>query len=331
MENFEFVLNDESSVLLIGRNGSGKSTVGAVLRLFQQVAQGTNRVSDLISPGDLSKARGATFAQFEITARLGSEIFTYSISFELPDGFKELRIKSERLVRDGAPVYERELGEVRLYSPGRQDPAEFRIDWHVAALPIIQGTSQADPISTFRDWLAALIILQPIPRLITGDSETETLRPSPHATNFGDWFSGVLAHAPAAYAQIDAFLRLIMPDLVDIKDPVVAKDARSIVVQFAQGSSASTFHLPFRDLSDGEKCYFIAATLLAANQAYGPLVCFWDEPDGHLAISEVGQFVLALRNGFRNGGQFIATSHNSQAIHSFSNSKSFVLSRCSHA
>ena len=88
--------------------------------------------------------------------------------------------------------------------------------------------------------------------------------------------------------------------------------------------------MPFEDLSDGEKCFMICAVALAANEAYGPLLCFWDEPDNYLALDEVGHFVMALRQGFQSGGQFIATSHNPEAISSFSEENTLVLHRRSH-
>lgn len=74
----------------------------------------------------------------------------------------------------------------------------------------------------------------------------------------------------------------------------------------------------------------ICALVLAANDAYGPVSCFWDEPDNYLALSEVGHFVLALRKGFQSSGQFIATSHNPEAIRRFSEENTLVLSRKNH-
>jgi hypothetical protein len=74
----------------------------------------------------------------------------------------------------------------------------------------------------------------------------------------------------------------------------------------------------------------ICALVLAAKMAYEPVVCFWDEPDNFLAISEVGHFILALRKAFQSGGQFIATSHNPETISSFSKENTFLLYRKSH-
>ena len=86
----------------------------------------------------------------------------------------------------------------------------------------------------------------------------------------------------------------------------------------------------FKDLSDGEKCFFLCAVVLAANQFYGPLFCFWDEPDNYLSLSEVGQFVTSLRRSFKNSGQILVTSHNPEAIRKFSNENTLVLDRKSH-
>jgi len=74
----------------------------------------------------------------------------------------------------------------------------------------------------------------------------------------------------------------------------------------------------------------ICAMVLAANDAYGPLVCFWDEPDNYLALSEVGHFITALRKAFQSGGQFITTSHNPEAIRRFSEENTLVLYRKNH-
>ena len=226
------------------------------------------------------------------------------------------------------PVFSREVAEVHVARMGQEKEASFRIDWHLVALPIIQQQSSHDPIVGFKRWLARMLILRPVPSLILGDSKEETLEPNLQVTNFGAWFSGLLAYAPSAYARIDEYLKQVMPDLKDIKNPAVGTDSRSLVVQFSNDQGSVS--LPFADLSDGEKCFMICALVLAANDAYGPVFCFWDEPDNYLAMSEVGHFVLALRKAFQSGGQFIATSHNSEAIRRFSDENTVLLYRKNH-
>lgn len=328
LENFELPLSGQSSVLLIGKNGSGKTTVGLALEILQRIARGTNRVGELIKPNDLRRARSDAPMRIEIEVALDGKIYGYAIAFEFPKDFKELRVLEENLIVDKNPVYSRHLADVHLARRHNEKEAEFRIDWHLVALPIVQERSSNDPLSIFKKWLARMLILRPIPALIGGDSKEETLLPNPQVTNFAAWFSGLLADAPSAYSDVDSYLKLVMPDLKDIKNPMIGPDSRSLVVQFS--TNQESLSLPFSDLSDGEKCFMICALVIATKNAYQPVVCFWDEPDNYLALDEVGHFVLALRNAFRSAGQLITTSHNPEAIRRFSEENTLLLYRNSH-
>lgn len=328
LENFELPLSGQPSILLIGRNGSGKTTVGLGLEVLQKIARGTNRVGDLVKPKDFARGRTDVPMRFEIEVELDAKSYEYVIAFELPAGFKELRVLEENLSVDGEPVYAREVAQVVLARTGQEKQVKFPVDWHLVALPIIQERPTQDPVFIFRQWLSRFLILRPMPSLISGDSDRETLRPNPQVTDLAAWFSGLLSSTPAAYARVDEYLRQVMPDLKDIQNPLVAADARSLVVQFSKGQTS--LKLPFADLSDGEKCFTICALVLATNDAYGPLACFWDEPDNFLALSEVGHFVMALRRAFQLGRQFLATSHNPEAIRRFSDENTLLLTRRSH-
>lgn len=328
LENFELSLSSHSSVLLIGKNGSGKTTVGLALETLQRIARGANRVGELVKPADLAQGRAESPLRLEIEVELNGKIYQYAIAFEFPKGFKELRVLEEKLTVAGKPIYTRESANVQLAKTNQEKEAEFRIDWHLVALPIVQERSTKDPLSIFKKWLARMLILRPAPALIMGESKEETLQPNPQVTNFAAWFSGLLADTPSAYSDIDSYLRLVMPDFGDIKNPASGSDSRSLVVHFS--TEQGTLNLPFADLSDGEKCFMICALVLAAKKAYGPVLCFWDEPDNYLALDEVGHFVLALRKTFQSDGQFIATSHNPEAIGRFSEENTLLLHRRSH-
>jgi predicted ATPase len=331
LENFELRLAGQSSVLLIGKNGSGKTAVGLALEVLQRIGRGTSEVDDLVKPKDLYLGRTDAPVRFEIEVELQEKkTFEYVIAFELPRGSKQLRVFEEKLSVGGETVYTRIREQMQLARmTGEQEgPAKFAIERRLVALHVFQEQSATDPLFIFKEWLARMLILRPIPSLIAGQRDRETLEPNVQVTDFGAWFSGLLASAPSAYGKIAEYLKQVMPDLIDIKNPLFGKDPRNLVVQFAKGEG--TVSIAFADLSDGEKCFMICAMVLAANDAYGPLVCFWDEPDNYLALDEVGHFVLALRKEFQLGGQFIATSHNPEAIRRFSYEDTLYLSRRNH-
>ena len=108
-----------------------------------------------------------------------------------------------------------------------------------------------DPLFFFKQLLARMQILRPIPSLIKGDSTDGTLWAEPEVTNFGAWFSELLAQVPSAYSKIDEHLKQVIPDFKDIKNPQFGMEARNLIVQFSK--EGANFSLPFGELSDGEK------------------------------------------------------------------------------
>ena len=326
LENFELRLSAQWSTLLIGNNGAGKTTVGLALEILQRIARGTNRVGDLVNQKDLTRGRIDVPMRIEIEVELNSKVYNYVLALELPDGFKELRVFEEQLIFEGEPLYTREIAQVRLIRAHREREVNFGIDWHLIALPIVQSTT--GPLYNFREWLANTLIIRPVPSLIRGDSDSETLQPSAQVTDLAAWFSGLVASAPAAYSKIKSYLKEVMPDLLDLKNPSVGSGSRRLELQFS--NHQGVFRVPFADLSDGEKCFVIVALVIAANAYFGPLLCFWDEPDNYLAPSEVGMTVMALRRAFETRGHLIATSHNPEAIQRFSDENTLVLYRNSH-
>jgi len=329
LENFELPISGQSSILLIGKNGSGKSTIASALEVLQKIARGTNRVSDLVSPDDFPRWYALPPMRFEIEIEVSGKICRYVVAFESTNDLTELSVSEEEFTVDGTSVYFRASQQTRgqRAMPYQQDSVAFR--WNLVALPIVQEKSGKDPLLVFKQWLARMLILRPMPALIDGQSKHESLEPNVQVTNFGAWFSGIVAANPAAYRKIDEYLRPVIPDFKDIQNPLIAKDVRSLVVGFSNSQGSMSVY--FEDLSDGEKCFMISALVLAANEAYGPLLCFWDEPDNYLALDEVGHFVIALRQAFeKSGGQFIATSHNPEVIRRFSDETTLLLYRKNH-
>jgi len=240
--------------------------------------------------------------RFEIELLLGEKLYQYTLAFDLPEKFKELRVLEEQLSVSEKPVYLLKEAQVTVCKGFENHDSQFSVDWHLVALSVIQEKSEPDPLRIFRTWLANMIILAPIPGFITGTSSGETFQAKRDGSNFGEWFSGLLTLYPAAYTEIDKYLREVMPDIKDIQNKVIGKDAKSMVVQFEANNA--TLKLDFKDLSDGEKSFFLCSVVLAANTFYGPLFCFWDEPDNFLSLSEVGHFIIALQRSLKIAVRF---------------------------
>jgi len=148
LENFELPIAGRPSALLIGKNGVGKTTVSFALELLQKIARGTNHVGNLVKPKDLTRGRSDVPMRFEVEVELEGVIYEYIIAFEFPEGFKELRVFEEKLTVGGTPVFTREVAQVHLLWAGQV--ADFLIDWHLVALPIIHLKPADDPLAVFK-------------------------------------------------------------------------------------------------------------------------------------------------------------------------------------
>lgn len=330
LENFELNLKGMSSALLIGKNGTGKSTIASALEVLQGIGRGINRVDELVGLKDFAHGRFDIPIRFEIEVLLNEKLYKYVLAFELLEKSKELQVFEEQLLVSGNPIYTRKVDKVNITSENYLFGigGSFPLDWSYIALNIIRGSLGTDPLYIFKTWLAQMIILAPIPSLITGNSKNETLKLKKNVSNFAEWVSSLLSRFPAAYTDIYQYLREVMPDIREFLNETTGKDSKSMMVQFEVNNASLS--VEFEDLSDGEKCFFLCAVVLAANKRYGPLFCFWDEPDNYISLSEVGYFVMSLRRSFKNSGQILVTSHNQESIRKFSTENTFILDRKSH-
>jgi ABC-type branched-subunit amino acid transport system ATPase component len=161
-KNFALPVSGLSSVLLIGKNGVGKTTVGRALEILQKIARGKNRVGELVKRQDLTRGREGNPIRFEIEVELEKKVYGYTIAFELPQDFKEFRVLDEKLTVGGSPIYTRAAAKVHLAASGPEKEADFGVDWHLVALPIIQRKSK-DDLLVFKQWLAQMLVLRPVP------------------------------------------------------------------------------------------------------------------------------------------------------------------------
>jgi ABC-type Mn2+/Zn2+ transport system ATPase subunit len=324
LENFTLDLAGRPSALLIGRNGAGKSTVVECLGLLQSICRGSGRVGKLISESDFSQHRTDHPMRLEVDLTLAGKRYTYAVAFEWPAKFREARILDESLSVDGQPIFTRHHSQIQL--PG--GPA-FGLDWHVLALPVINERPGERSIQDIKAFFASMILISPVPATMTGFAEEPSVELQREATNYASCLRALLGQRPAAYGAFESYVKSVIPDFSSIENVERGERGTQLIVKFEQQESQRSLSVEFKALSDGEKCFFLSAYIIASNTG-SPVVCMWDEPDNHLSLSEVGQFITGLRKMTNRSGQFIATTHHPETVRKFSDETTFVLTRKSH-
>jgi len=323
-ENFELKLDGRESVLLLGRNGSGKSSLANALRVFQWIGRDWGSVSSLLKLGDVAQKRLNEPIRLEIAVEIDSSVYEYVLVCEIlgETRFKGASILQENFSVDGTCKFERNQADVKLVA----DSTEFKVDVQKPALPVIQLKEDNAPLATFLEWLTKMLIIEPVPAIMAGEQRKEHNSLSrKYLTNFATWFSTFLSEYPAAYRIIEEFLKDVMPDFLDFRNKRISDTVTAFVVRF--GDEKEQLEVDFKEISDGEKCFFVCATVIAMNELSGPRFCFWDEPDNFMSLSEVAHVVMALRKSFQRKGQIFLASHNPEAIRKFSDENTLLLDR----
>lgn len=322
LQNFEIKPGNNTSLLLIGKNGSGKSTLANALCIFQKLGGGTSRTSSLVTKEDFALGRTNERIRFEMEAVFGGRVCAYSLCLDMPENFKELRVVEEDFSIDGVSAFTRQEALVTISSS-----SEFSLDWHTVALPLI--TLKKEPaLQMFRDWLHRMHILAPVPQLIGGESHGSLEPLHPSGKNLADYLTALLNDYPATYSNMQAYLKDFMPDLREFSNKLIATDSRMIRLHF--GDNDSTFEPKLDQISDGEKCMFLCAVVLASQKVHDNLFVFWDEPDNYLALPEIEAFIRALRRNFCDNSQIWMTSHNENTINCFSHENTLFMRRKNH-
>jgi predicted ATPase len=237
-----------------------------------------------------------------------------------------VRVLEEHLQSDRGVVLNRVGANVTFGGGGH-----VTIDVPGPLLPMLNIRGGDDSLRQVRSFFASMVILSPVPGSMGGYGEEESNELREDGSNVAAWVKAI-QNRPSRIAQMIKYLGAVMPDFDEFIFEERGKRGFNLSVRFeSKGAVPSApLLLDFKQLSDGEKCFFLSAAVVALNSSETPVFCFWDEPDNHLSLSEVSHFIIELRRMSNRGGQFLATSHHPETIRRFSDENTLVFTRNSH-
>ena len=173
----------------------------------------------------------------------------------------------EGLSVDGNPIFTRHHSQIQL-SGG----AAFGLDWHIFALPVINERPGERAIQDIKTFFATMILIAPIPANMTGFSEEPSMELQPDAANYASCLRALLGQKPAAYSVFDSYVKTVIPDFSSIENVERGESGTQLIVKFEQQNPQRSLSVEFKALSDGEKCFFLSAYIIASNTVGSPVV-----------------------------------------------------------
>jgi ATPase subunit of ABC transporter with duplicated ATPase domains len=297
-DNFRCLVNFELKFdrlnLLMGLNGSGKSSVFDVLRRLQYFISGDCRLQAAFPARELTRWQSSPEQRFELDLDIPEGKLRYVLLLEHMDGGQKSRVREETLTEQGKPLFERRMGEVHLYRDDFNQGPVYPFDWSLPALATVQPSPVNTKLTAFRREMSKLVIAAISPSQMEGDSREEADTLTPRMENFVSWYRRLAQENMGAMFQLFQELGRVLPGFASFSFKDAGEDTKILKVLFDRnGSTKSQLAFDFGDLSDGQRVLIALYTLIHGLKGSG-LSLFLDEPDNFVALREVQPWLSTL-------------------------------------
>ena len=306
--NFEY--KPDRLQLILGRNGSGKSSLLEALFFVRQFAINGARLEDFNILGQRTRWMTKPAQTCELEAVLGGCKYVYGLGLEPVGEPPRARIAFETVHLDGKPIFEFRKGEVHLYNDRFEHKVTYPFDWHRSALATITPRPENTKLTRFREWFGQLLCFKINPFAMNARAEKEDLYPNADLSNIAAWYRHLVQDNPKENAALHESLREALDDFRFLQLPSFGENVRLLVCEF--GDAGSKFG--FNELSDGQRCLISLYTILHFVLAKGGTIVL-DEPDNFLSLREIQPWMNSVSEIVEeNQAQVLVISHHPEFI-----------------
>src|SRR5262245_49147965 len=160
VDNFRALVNTDLPLtrrsLLMGSNGTGKSTFGDVLLRLQWALFGQSKTDEIFSVDTLTRWQSVPQQRFEIEATGPAGSYRYELVVEhrktASADVPRTRIIRETLTVNSKPLFHFQDGSVHLYRDDHSAGPEYPFDWGRSALGTISARHDNQKLTWFLNW-----------------------------------------------------------------------------------------------------------------------------------------------------------------------------------
>jgi predicted ATPase len=312
--------------LLLGENGTGKSTVFEVLRKLKQFIVEGKDLS--IFPAEaLTRWQLSPTQNFEFSVSIQERNYRYRLSIEHNKQKSLSRIQSEQLFVDEKPLFDFQLGTIKLFRDDFSAGPEYPFDWSQPGLATIHPRQDNQLLTTFKNWMENLFVIKPNPMAIGTESRSEEKQLSYHCDNFASWYRYLSQEQQAEVFELTSKLREIIPGFHSFRLLQSGEENRSLQIGFKQEDNREIIFYRLKELSDGQRMMILLYALLFSINQDNVCLCI-DEPENFLALPEIQPWLLNLYDLCQDRNiQAFLISHNPEIINYLASGSGYWLDR----
>ena len=308
--NFELRLGEMS--LLLGSNGSGKTSVLNVVHALRQLLSGKVRVTDpgVFPTHTLTRWDRRDSQVVEVEVALADDVLRYRLEVEHARATKRARIRLEELVANGDALFRCEMSAVQLYRDDGSVGPKYHVDWTESALARVAPRPDNKRLTAFLKFFSRVVVCGLIPPAYRAESVGESEQLSPDGRNFADWYRHAIQEHPDRVPAFVDDLQNAIGGFRGMRLEKVGQEARSVVIM--QENEGMHYEMRLDEASDGERALATLYALLHLGQGNTLLL---DEPDNYVGLPEIQPWLIALSDACGNAvPQAVLCSHHPEAI-----------------
>jgi predicted ATPase len=322
--NFEY--KPERKQLLLGANGSGKSSLLDVIRKLKEFVKGHEIP---FTQADRTRWHDRPFQLFEIDAQLGDGTSEFSYRIEISYSSKSGApfVALERLSMQGSLLFELKDGEMRSFSDGEAQNTFARGEATESSLHFVAFTNPH--VRLFLDWLDSVqcIKIDAYESKMDEASDTAVKFPDYELEDLPDWYNYISATAePGELVALRDSLRETFPGFQSLRFDVDTDGSKKFRIFFeAPGGKPLPYSL--HELSDGQRCLIALFMILHFLIRKGHTV-FIDEPDNFISLREIQPWLLEAEDAVQeSNGQLILISHHPEILNQWAKEYGLLFTR----
>lgn len=308
--NFEY--KPERKQLLLGANGSGKSSLLDAIALLKTFLNGVD--NPFLAT---TRTRWSPLPEqvFEIEALLDGKSYVYRVENHFSQDAPVAEVRLERLTVSGEPVFEQVGGAIRFLASGPGTPSA--LPWKTTRSSLNLARLSIPDVDRFLSWLfdhVFCIRIDPWPDAMSDTTEGEDALPEDELDNLAAWYRHLVQSDPEANVRLVQSLTETLDGFASLQLDPVGASTRTLRANFLQAGKNS-FRYSLSELSDGQRCLIALYMVLHFLIGKQDNTVFIDEPDNFISLREIQPWLLAAEQAVDDcKGQLILISHHPEIL-----------------
>ena len=318
--NFEY--KPERKQLLLGANGSGKSSLLDAIQAVKEFVLGTSPgPRAILDPKSRTRWNNGPVQIFEIEGEDKGRSFVYRIETTISENRGTNEVTAEILSVDGSPVVSKSKEGTNLGDgPAKLIPVSAR----VRDISLVHFAKDYESVKAFLQWIERLYLVQINPPAMEEIAPREEEFPSRGLGNIASVYRRLLQHDSAGNLGLTLALNDALDSFLALQ--FEESDAgKRLIARF--GSQASSIILGLKELSDGQRSLIALYMILHFWIAKGYTV-FLDEPDNFISLREIQPWLLSAEETVdEHKGQLILISHHPEILNQWAKEFGLLFTR----